>query len=128
MHLSAGNDDGLASLLHAPYGSSVTGKLLAKLTDSDQEEIAKLCRKGMDQWAIAKLFGVTAGTICVSLKKMGVRTRRPGRRFFQIDADRRSNREAILRGEVTEGDRIEGPDVPEGGHQQPEVDGNSNSQ
>ncbi len=61
---------------------------MTKLTDSDREKIAKLYREGLDQRALAKLFGVTAGTICNSLKKVGVKARRSGRRFFHIDGDR----------------------------------------
>ncbi len=64
------------------------GDTAAKLTDSDREKIAKLYREGLDQRALAKLSGVTAGTICNSLKKMGVKARRSGRRFFHIDGDR----------------------------------------
>lgn len=61
---------------------------MAKLTDADRETIVKWYQEGMDMRSIAKEFGVSFPTISHTLKKMGVKARRSGRRFFHIDADR----------------------------------------
>ncbi len=61
---------------------------MGKLTDADRKTIVKWYQEGMDMRSIAKEFGVTFPTIALTLKKMGVKARRSGTRFFHINADR----------------------------------------
>lgn len=61
---------------------------MGKLTDADRKTIAKWYQDGMDMRSIAKEFGVTFPTISLTLKRMGIKARRSGRRFFHINADR----------------------------------------
>ena len=58
---------------------------MAKLTDRDRENVVEMYKKGMDMRSIAEVFGVTCGTISITLKRLGVKARRSGRRFFHID-------------------------------------------
>ena len=61
---------------------------MGKLTDADRITIVKWYQDGMDMRSIAKEFGVTFPTISLTLRKMGIKARRSGRRFFHINADR----------------------------------------